>query len=275
MFLQKPNLKILALIGLTLTLACSSEDDRTNEDTEAMLTSEQALLNAQAQIITDQAFNLIELAYSGKEEGTSRSGIIFSSCAVITEEYDGTNTQITLDFGDGCRLNNGHVVSGIIFLDYGPITDGTRTINYQFQSFTHNDNGVAGGGTILRVHNNSNGNPQSTGTKNLVVTFPSGITADVNATRLAEWIEGFASGTWQDHVFLMGGNRDIDFSNGQIHQVEVLDALQPEASWDHFVSGNMEVTRKLGSGIIDFGAGDCDNLATLTIGDQEFTIILD
>lgn len=275
MFLQKPNLKILALIGLTLTVACSSEDDSTEEGTEAALTSEQAQLNAQAEITTDQAYNLIELAYSGQEEGTSRSASIFSSCAVITVEYDGANTQITLDFGDGCQLNNGHVVSGIILLDYGPITDGTRTINYQFQSFTHNDNGVAGGGTILRVHNNSNGNPQSTLTKNLVVTFPSGITAAVTGTRLAEWIEGFASGTWQDNVFLISGNRNIDFSNGYIHQVEVLDALRREASCDHFVSGNMEVTRNLGSGIIDFGAGDCDNIATLTIGDQEFTIILD
>jgi len=266
----------MALGGLVLLFSCSTEDDSTDgEAQEAALTSEQAQLNAQAEAATDQAYNLIELAYSAQEENTARASSIFSNCAVITVDFDGQTTAITIDFGDGCQLNNGHVVSGLILLNYGPIVDGTRTINYQFQNFVHNNKGIAGGGTILRVHSNGNGNPQSTLNKNLVVSFPSGVTADVTGTRVAEWVEGFASGTWQDNVFLISGNRNIDFSNGYIHQVEVLDALRREASCDHFVSGTLEVTRNLGSGQIDFGSGDCDNIAILTIGDQTYTIVLD
>lgn len=274
--LSKTSLfKTFALSGLLVLASCSTEDDAATEaNQQAALTSEQAQLNAQAETTTDQAFNLIELAYSGQEESTARSSSVFSNCAVITVDLDGQLTLISIDFGQGCQLNNGHFVSGLLHLSYGPVVNGTRTINYQFEDFTVNQKGVAGGGTILRVHSNANGNPQSTLNKNLVVSFPSGVTADVTGTRVAEWIEGFASGTWQDNVFLISGNRDIDFSNGYIHQVEVLDALRREATCDYFVSGTMEVTRNLGTGAIDFGQGQCDNLATLTVGGQEYTIVL-
>ena len=274
--LSKTSLfRTLALSGLIVLASCSTEDDSSEDGTqEAALTSEQAQLNAEAEVTTDQAYTLIELAYSAQEEDTARSSSIFSNCAVITVDLDGQLTLISIDFGDGCLLNNGRLVSGILHLSYGPIVDATRTITYQFENFTVNNKGVVGGGTILRVHSNANGNPQSTLNKNLVVSFPSGVTADVTGTRVAEWIEGFASGTWKDNVFLISGNRDIDFSNGYIHQVEVLDALRREATCDYFVSGSMEVTRNLGSGTIDFGDGDCDNLATLTIGGEEYTIVL-
>ena len=58
--------------------------------------------------------------------------------------------RITVDFGDSCKLNNGSVVSGKIVLTYAAFIAGTRTINYTFENYFYNSNGVTGGGEIFR-----------------------------------------------------------------------------------------------------------------------------
>jgi len=268
---------LLSCLGIMLFFSsCSEEDDAevTNETT-AQLTAEQSKQSAEADKSADAVFNLMEMAYAELEESDGRNASLFTDCVTITISAQGGVTFVTLDFGFGCELNNGTVVSGIINLTYGPVIAGTRNITYLFDNFTHNAKEIAGGGTIYRERNNANGNPQSTVNKALEITFPNGIVADLTGTRVAEWIEGAGSGTWMDNVFLITGDRQIVFSSGFTHDALVTEALRREATCPYFVSGVLELTRNNGSGTLDFGDGTCDNLAVLTIGDQEYIITLD
>ncbi|MEM7086524.1 MAG: hypothetical protein AAF489_10105 [Bacteroidota bacterium] len=268
---------ILSCLAIMLFLSSCSEEDTqaTEETTTAQLTAEQSKQSAEADKSADAVFGLIEMAYAEVEEDDGRSASLFSDCVTITISSEGGVTFITLDFGFGCTLNNGAVVSGIIDLTYGPVVAGTRNITYVFDNFTYNAKEIEGGGTIYRERNNANGNPQSTVNKALEITFPNDLVANVTGTRVAEWIEGAGSGTWMDNVFLITGDRQIVFSSGFTHDALVTEALRREASCPHFVSGVLELTRNNGSGTLDFGDGTCDNLAVLTIGNQEIIIILD
>jgi len=268
---------LLSCLGIMLFFSsCSEEDDaQVTDETTAQLTAEQSKQSAEADKSADAVFNLMEMAYAELEESDGRNASLFTDCVTITISSEGGVTFVTLDFGFGCELNNGAVVSGIINLTYGPVIAGTRNITYLFDNFTYNAKEIAGGGTIYRERNNANGNPQSTVNKALEITFPNGVVADLTGTRVAEWIEGAGSGTWMDNVFLITGDRQIVFSSGFTHNALVTEALRREATCPYFVSGVLELTRNNGSGTLDFGDGTCDNLAVLTIGDQEIIIILD
>lgn len=264
-------------MGLMLLLASCSEEEDTidSEQTSAQLTAEQSKQSAETDKSADAVFNLMEIAYAEVEENDGRNASLFTDCVTITINTEGGVTFVALDFGFGCELNNGAVVSGIINLTYGPVVAGTRNITYVFDDFTYNSKAVAGGGTIYRERNNANGNPQSTVNKALEITFPNGVIADLTGTRVAVWIGGAGSGTWTDNVFLITGDRQIVFSSGFTHNALVIEALRRESTCPHFVSGILELTRNNGSGTLNFGDGTCDNIAVLTVGNQEYIITLD
>ena len=262
-------------LGTFLFTSCSKDEAVADETTEtSALTAEESQLTAEADETTDASFNMIDIAYAEVEEEAGRNLSYFPDCVTITISMENGVKFVTLDFGLGCELRNGAIVSGIVNLTYVPSQAATLTITFAFDNFVYNDKAVAGGGSIFRERNNANGNPQSTVDKDIVITYPSGTTADVTGTRVAEWIEGVGSGTWVDNAFLVTGNRDIDVSTGFTHSAIVTEALRREATCPFFVSGVIDITRNNGEGSLDYGEGVCDNLATLIVNGEEYTIIL-
>ncbi|MCZ6595078.1 MAG: hypothetical protein O6943_09215 [Bacteroidetes bacterium] len=270
------NIRTATIIGILMLFISCSKDDSTSvtEESNAELTVEQTRLNEETDEATDAVFNLIEIAYAENEEMAGRNSSLFTDCVTITISSENGVTFVTLDFGFGCQLHNGAVVSGKIHLTYGPVVAGTVTITYVFEEFTYNNKGIEGGGTIYRERNNANGNPQSTANKAIEISFPDGLVATVTGTRVAEWIEGVGSGTWMDNVFLITGDREINFSSGFTHYAIVTEALRREATCHYFVSGVIEITRNGTSGSLDFGDGTCDNIAILTVNGEDIIIIL-
>lgn len=276
---MKPKFLKVGMIALLATgflfTSCSKEDSQQDEETvTASLTAEESKQSAEADGVSNDAFNLLEMAYAEIEEAEGRNASLFPDCVSITVSTENGVTFVTLDFGFGCQLNNGTIVSGIVNLTYSEIVAGTRTITVTFDNYTHNAKEIAGGGTIYRERNNAQGNPQSTVNLNVDITFQDGTVAAVQGTRVAEWIEGVGSGTWLDNVFSITGDRNIEFSTGFVHQAIVVEALRREVTCDHFVSGVIEITRNNGEGSLDFGDGTCDNLAVLTVNGEEIVIIL-
>lgn len=257
-----------------LFTSCSEDENNTEIETSEDLTAMQTKQAADTDEVSTGAFNIIETAYVEIEEQGGRMTSLFPDCVTITITSENGFTFITLDFGLGCELNNGNIVSGKIHISYGPIQNGTRTINYSFEDFIFNDKGIEGGGTIFREHSNAIGNPQSTFHKNIVVTFPEGLVATVDGTRVREWVEGVGSGTWMDNVYLVTGNWTIEFSTGHSRSALVTEALRREATCHYFVSGLLEITRNETTGVLNYGDGTCDNIAILTVNGKEYIIIL-
>lgn len=271
--LKKTALFSFLFAGVLLT-GCSKDDD--SGDTNTLnFSAENTARAAQADNIVEGTLNIMENGYVEVEEGRNSSVSFFPSCTVITIMPNGDGGTIILDFGDGCQLNNGATVAGIINLEYGPFENGSRTINYTFEDFTYNNHGVTGGGEIVREISNQNGNPQSTVNESIIVSFDgTNITATRDGLRIAEWVEGVGSGTWMDNIYHITGNWSTVFSNGFTRTGEVTETLVRELSCLYLVSGTLEIQQEGFTGAIDWGNGECDNLATLIVNGQEYPIIL-
>ena len=268
-------LGVLSILLLCfITVSCSKDTEEITEDTSQDLIIEQSQKAAEVDLTSEGIVGMMEIAYSEIEEDGGRNSSLFPDCVTITVNTQNGIVFVTLDFGLGCELNNGNYVSGLVHITYGPVQNGTRTINYEFENFSFNWKDIAGGGTLFIERHNANGNPQSTAHKNLIITFPNNTVATASGTRVREWIEGFGSGTWMDNVFLITGNRAINFSSGFTHSALITEALRREATCRYFVSGFVEIERNGGNALLNYGEGICDNLATLTINGVEHIIVL-
>jgi hypothetical protein len=274
-FVKKSKLYLFLTLSV-LFIACSSDDTDSNNTGDENISAEDNTRAAIVDNVVENSLNIMENGYVETEEGRSMVVSFFPACTTITINPDGEGGgQITLDFGESCTLNNGSVVSGIINIVYDPITAGTRTIQYTYENFTYNTHGVSGGGTVLREIENDNGNPQSTVNEIINVSLANtDITVTRVANRIAEWIEGVGSGTWTDNVYSITGNWDTTFSNDFTRSGEVTIPLVRKLSCIYLVSGRLEITQQMQTGTIDFGDGECDNLATLIFNGIEYPIIL-
>jgi hypothetical protein len=262
---------------LLLGAIISCDKDTDEEDNSQAISNAELRLAAQVDNTEDQSFSIVENAYVETEE-VSRSSVnsFFSNCASITVTPDGNGGgSIEVDFGTGCTLQNGAEVTGKVLLTYGAIQNQSRTITYTYDNFTYNDNNVSGGGTLIRQLQNDNGNPQSLLNANVGVYFPvEDVVATRTLTRTREWIEGVGSGTWSDNVFSVIGNWNTTFSSGFNREGTVTTALRREASCPNFVSGTIDIVQNNREGVLDFGDGNCDAIATVTVGGQTYTIQL-
>ncbi len=271
---QKLNWSILmfALVGLLLTscqeeeatadLVASQEIDLKSTETEAELAK-----------VSDESSAIIEEAYLTEEFPETKSTSLnryLPDCVTITKVITQNNKEVTVDFGEGCELRNGNVVSGKIVLVYEIDTEAaTKTIAFSFDSFVFNNKNVEGNGSILRERSNDNGNHQSTRTGTITVTWPDGSTANKNGTKIREWIEGVGSGAWGDNVFLITGNWMFTKKNGTVLSATIIEPLRRELACKFLVTGLVELGKNENNALLDYGNGDCDSTATVSINGGE------
>ncbi len=270
----KKQCKVSALLLTTaLIFSCSNEETTTEEFVvDPNLSELNVSLDAQTDAASDEIIGIVDIVYANDElESTNSTGraaqqpVGLPDCVTITTVVTSTSKEKTIDFGEGCELNNGHVLAGIIFMSYDKDMEAaTKTISVSFEDFTFNDIAVEGGKSIFRQRSNDNGNPQSDATVDIVLTWPDGETASRVGTRTIEWIEGFGSGFWGDNVFEITGNRTTTFRNGNVHAGEITVPLRRELACRFIVSGTVSLQRNEATGTLDFGDGSCDNDATLT-----------
>lgn len=262
---------------LVLGALISCDDDTGEVEDSVTLSNTELRLAVQVDATEDQSFAIVENAYVETEEVTRASlSSFFSSCAIITVTPNGTGgASIVVDFGIGCTLQNGAEAAGKVLLSYNAIQNNSRMITYTYEDFTYNDTAVSGGGTVIRQLENSNGNPQSFLSADVAFYFPAeDVVATRTLSRIREWIEGVGSGTWTDNAFLVTGNWNTSFSSGFNREGIVLTALRREASCPNFVSGTVGIIQNNINGVLDFGDGNCDATATVTVGGQTYTIQL-
>ena len=198
-------------------------------------------------------------------------------CVSVNIVLEQNFREVTLDFGsEGCLIR-GHLLRGKLIFSWtrNPEVQ-QRLITYALEDFFFDAKSIEGSKTLLRELSNENGNPQFTHTVDLTVTWPNGLQASRAGVKIREWVEGFGSGVFSDNVFEITGNWTTTFVNGNSHTYEVLTPLRREVICAYFVSGTVAVQRTNFGGVLDYGTGDCDNLATFQLTDGEtIEIVLD
>ena len=273
----------LALFAMIISSSCN-KDGGTNYDTTAA--SDDAIVEGESNKVVNAVNSVAENNGLGKLAGSAgaEQDSMFSPCATITIDTTSSERIITIDFGPvPCQCTNwdnkfrqGKITatwSGIYSEEGTIITITTQDYYVGYSTATMNKHDYVK--TITNEGLNANGNLHfSVVISNAVVTLYTGQTITWQSTRDREWVEGSSTIVpFDDVYFITGGGSGID-RNGNPFSATITNALKVEACpW--IVSGSIEITHdNVGTKILDYGDGDCDDKATVTVNGHTYTITL-
>lgn len=265
---------LFSLCVITFFVSCSN--DKVEVDEQQINYDEiakSAEIDGDLETLDEVTMKILE-TQEASESSKMPPNFNMPSCLTITVELQQNYREVTLDFGtEGCEIN-GKVFKGVIVMTYtrNP-QEHEMLITKSFIDFYINAKNIQGSKTILRERFNDNNNMQFTKTVDLTIVWPNGDTATRSGVKIKEWVEGHGSGVWSDNVFEITGNWTTTFINGNTHSYTVLTPLRREMVCAFFVSGSVDVIRTNFSGILDYGDGSCDNMATFTFADGTVTDI--
>ena len=275
MSMNNLKLKLVAVFMVSGLIFTSCEDSNPVEAVDAaevvdVISEEQAIALIESDDISDEVDNIIDdflyadLNLSGKDEASKTDGDKFGGmpdCVVKTVVKDVTTKTVTLDFGEGCELPNGNIIAGKIIMSYSFDSElQIIAVIQSFESFTFNDIKVVGENTFVRVKENEDGNPESTKTIDMTLTWLDGEYVSRVGTKTREWIEGYDTKTWDDNVYLITGNCTNTFKDGTVCSSTIIVELRREMACRYIVSGIIEYTKGEFTSSLNFGDGTCDNI---------------
>jgi hypothetical protein len=223
------------------------------------------------QIVDDQLYN----AQLKSQE------VVADSCPSITVDHPDTThwpKVITIDYGEtDCVGFYGNTRRGKIVI----IITGRYRMEGSQKTVTLVDyyiNDIHLEGTKTIINNGRNENKNLTFTVELVegkVTTPNELVIEREFTRIREWVAGEATGShWDDVYFITGNASGVNFK-GESYTRTILIPLEWAASCRFIKSGSVEsVVGDRMPVILDYGEGECDNVATISRGGETKTILL-
>ncbi|GIZ08962.1 hypothetical protein [Flavobacterium sp. UMI-01] len=264
---RKIILATLLVIGLCIS--CDSNDKTTDNTplTEADLSNETKIDAA-----IEDVSNIAEDQYAAQQTVTSKSSVVvpryLPDCAEIKTNTTNDSHIRTIDFGTtGCTLKNGNVIKGKITISFSKsTTDATKTIAYTLENFYHNGNLITGNKSLVISKLNTT-KPVVTHTLDMTITFANGNVYTRTGTIMREFSEGYTTpGNWEDNVLSITGNTSTTLPTGAKITKTITAALIVKASCKIVfpVKGTMTIVKNGSEGVVDFGDGSCDKLATFT-----------
>ena len=277
---MKKNLRVFNSAGILLAasmfiVSCTKSestevlDDLSNNEmlsvTELTTSDEIELISEEITTLAEDIYAVDEISFFSKTEFASD---YLPDCVTVTTVVTSTSKEKTIDFGDGCELRNGNVLSGVIYMAYlKDMEAATKILSLSLENFTFNSVAVEGSANIVRMRENENGNPESVAEANFDAEWPEGETIEYTANRTREWIEGYGSGFWGDNVFLISGMATYKGKLGNMFAKTIVEPLRREMACRFIVSGIVEISRNDAMASLDFGDGSCDATGILTYPD--------
>lgn len=274
---------LLILVALTLSFTACNKNKFT-DDTD--VTAAQNLNFAEIeddnlQIMADQADENGEITGLRLSNPVDNSTVdIITGCAIITRDTLSSPKKITIDFGDGCTNNFGITRKGKIIVTYtGRYRAEGTVIHIVSENYFVNNNKVDIDRTVTNLGENNNGNLEFSVHSERMVTFTDGTNSSSTQNKTREWIAGSSTPRdFTDDVYKVTGVGTHTSKRGILYDVSTITPLIRKLSCHQFVSGEVKIVRHGNRdrfGIINFGTGECDNEATVTLDNgRSFTIDL-
>ena len=262
------NLFGMLLLTVLLIYSCKKEESVEFEEEQTFNVAE-LKASDETELISEEVLNIAEDVYATDEIIETSKSFYYSDylpdCVTITTVVTSTTKEKSIDFGEGCELPNGNVLSGIIYLSYSKEMDlAIQTLSLDLENFVFNGVAVEGSAAVERMRSNANGNPQAEAVASFSSEWPDGTTASFTGNRTREWIEGFGTGFWGDNVFLISGEGTYTGKSGNVFMKETITPLRRELACRFIVSGILEISRNDATASLDFGDGSCDAIGVLT-----------
>ena len=272
------GISMLTLAAMVLT-GCKKEEDN---DSDTSASSDNALAEG---IYQDAANIADEAATAGSLSNYKLGGNegLLSACATITHDslVNSDLDTVTVDFGTtNCTCADGRNRRGKVIVTYtGRYRDSLTTITVGFNNYFVNDNQVLGTKTIVNNGHNAAGHLVYTITVNgQIIKANNGGTISWTANKVREWTAGENTMQWSDDMYSITGSASGTGANGTSYTANITSPLIRNMALGcrrHFVQGTFELTpSNKPMRTVDFGTGACDDIATVTINNNTYTIHL-
>ena len=276
------------LLGMTLSIlaftSCTNESEPAA--TEAMVTTEdvtatQKMDNAvdDIAVIVDDQYELSEGTSTGRTIANYNS--ILPSCATISDLGSTTTVRkITITFGNpntpACSFR-GHLLKGQIILTRTIGTTFPKIMTVTFNNFFIYENKLEGTSTWKRemIGTGNDLHPKTTFSMNAMTWTSSEGVHTRNGERIREMTAGFATRLiLTDDVYSTYGTFTTKHPNGSVYTwlvekgtplVHKTACSLQTAPMPFPVSGKLKISKDSHYAVIEYGNGDCDNLAMLAI----------
>ena len=285
--MKRVNLLAILAISFSLTsfVACTLSPEQSVGTDEALSVTAQdeaqsANLSDIAVATTDEYVNSFDAAgFQTVSAAQNVNGIaaIDSGKVVITVDKTGITVfpkKICVDFGTGVVDKRGNTLKGKIYVTISNrmgVTGSTRKLEYY--EFFINDNQLKGSKTVTYLGSNRQV------TDNVVTETPSwsisvkdtivrtdGTKLIWNSERVRTRISNNATPLlYWDDVYSITGTANGVNAKGTAYTVEITKPLILKGGWKFFVEGTVLTTSDKRTAVLDYGNGDKDAKATLTI----------
>jgi hypothetical protein len=195
-------------------------------------------------------------------------GAHFPRCATVTVDSDEFPKTITIDYTDGCSDRMGMEKTGIITIYMtDTIINAGAEYTVTFDNLSFGNRTISKTATITNEGTNDDGNWVISFESLSTTTFerdgePYEIVRDFSGER--EWQTGFLTPEVGDDILFVSGGGTITV-NGEITFTKTItEPLLIDRSCRYPLSGIVEITRDGETMTIDYGDGECDNIAEVT-----------
>jgi len=286
---MKKSLLLFLIAFTTVFTSCKkteNDEDNTENTTGNILAATTLGTVAKENSNSEAAFNDIYNDVSQNDETPSSNAGLKSAMAegvtISVEKLNGTENfprRVTIDYKEGYTNLFQVRKSGKIIATYtGRYRDSGSVITVVLENFSRNGVSIEGSKTITNLGTNENGNIAfSISIKNATFTDSSG-TRTWESERIREWTEGSDTQlNWIDDVYSITGTAQGKTIKQNDYTISITDALIYPLNCGSITQGLIDYSVMVNntnySAEVDYGNGECDKTATLTVFGKETTII--
>lgn len=189
----------------------------------------------------------------------------FPDCAVITVGETGFPKEIVIDFNGECATLHGNSITGKITITISDsiIMEGA-TVKVVYENVKFGARAIQREALLTNEGQNENGNWVISVTSRMSVTYRDGHVSVREFSGEKEWISGFLTPQITDDKFYKTGAGTATVDDEIKFSRTITTPLYIDRACRFILSGVVEIVRNEETMVIDYGTGECDNIAIVT-----------
>ncbi|MBC7746035.1 MAG: hypothetical protein H7096_13140 [Flavobacterium sp.] len=282
---MKKTLYLLAILITMISITMSScKKDSKENDAQDLTSVEESTIASETYFETFTDLSTLSAENDGLF-GVSGSGFeiknvaaaIGNSCAIIgiSPQNNTWPKTLTVDFGDGCTYENVTRKGKVIAVFTDRFKNPQAKITVTFDNFYVNNHKIEGTKVITNKGKNEAGNYNFTVEVSKLKISTTGKAFSLSSLNNIEWKEGSETRTPGDDVFSITGTAEGTNSKGKAFSITIVKPLIKKVACKFIVAGSSAITSDSGTTYtLDFGSGQCDDKATVTVAGETKEITL-
>lgn len=274
---MKPIKLIFACALMALAIfACQKSELQSSQD-ETFLSLQETQSEEIANDIDFIADEAIQNNVSPLKSATLTGTSYLNDCSKITIDTLSSPKVLTIDFGTGCTGKDGKVRSGKIIIKAGSFKTFPSVRTKTFDKYSVDGKTVSGTVVKTILLDKVNNVRTATTKEDITISLPDNQGTIHRVANLTRVYDFDVLGNRSDNKITSWGSVEVTRASGvtMTKTIEESNPLVFTASCHHIVSGIVTITTGNNrSWSINYGTGDCDNTAILSVGGKTREITL-